>query len=231
MKIGFSRWILAVFFAIAASGCGNNDNDLPERDGRTYLRLFNGVSDADGVDLILDGERLYNRLPYLSDTGYFRTDSEDRELTVVVTGTFTPLFSSTTTLNDNSDQTLLVFGTSDDPRGIIVNDDNEQPGGDVSKLRIIDLAQAVRSIDVYIVAVGRSIDNVAPTVSSLSSGAISPYIVSDDGTYDVIVTPRGEKSPLASKRHVFAGDAVSSIVVADTPDGDGAVSILVLRDR
>jgi hypothetical protein len=109
MKNSVLRSVLVSLLAVVVSGCGDDNNDRPERDERTFLRFFNGVSDAAGVDFIIDGERLYDALPYLTDTGYFRTGSEDRELTVVVTGTFTPLYASTTTLNDNSDQTLLVL--------------------------------------------------------------------------------------------------------------------------
>jgi ribosomal protein S5 len=114
---------------------------------------------------------------------------------------------------------------------VIVNDENSAPGDDLAKLRIINIAEGVRSIDLYVVAEGISIDNVAPTASSLSSGAVSPYIVSNSGRYDVVATERGSKNPIALRRQTFAANEVSSIVVADVSGGDGAVNVIVLRDR
>ncbi len=213
--------------ALILTGCSNGGNDQT-----TNFRFFNAVPDVDSVDFAVDFEPYFTGTGYLEGSGYFDIDSGQHSIQATVTNSFTALADSRTTLSDEQDYTLLVFGLSTDSSSLLLRDDNDPAGDGFSKLRLINAAQASRNVDVYILAPTADINSAAPTDESLTYRQVTRYLASQSGPYVVTVTPRNSKEILAQTSvQNFESNGVYSVIVADSSGGTIPPRIVVLKDR
>lgn len=220
------------FISMGLLGCGGGDGEERQEDNETYVRLINAVTDIRSVTLYVNSEVYYESVGYLQSPGYFRVDTDDLELRVTESGSFAALYDSETSLVDDSDQTLFVFGTGDQPRSLVVQDDNEGPGDRVAKVRLVNLSTTTRTLDVYLTTPGRPINSAVPTGDNLGFGAVSDYFISDSGSYTMTITDSKSTSPLSRRASLtFEENSVYTIVIADTFPGGLPLRAIVLKDR
>ena len=211
-------------------GCGDDG----ESDDKTSLRFINTVTDLPGVDLLVDFEVYFDNVRYLQNSGYFEMNTDPHVFQVTPSNSLTPIDQVTTTLSDSADYTYLVYGSSVKADAMLLKDDNDPPGDDAFRVRIIDVALPTRSLDVYIVIDPRSITSTAPTGDNLRYKSTTSYLSGQSGTYSVIVTDSRSGEVLGTARaQNFDSKGVYTVLIADPQIATRSdrVNVVVLTDR
>lgn len=223
--------LLLISLLLSLVSC-NEDGNISDPDRRTYLRFLNAVTDVESVDLLIESDTQYSDIRYLESTGYFRTSVRNDNVTVTVSDTFTPLYNSGLGLSDSADQSFIVYGTSAEPRALVLRDDNSRPGEDVSKIRVVNVSNASGNVDVYILENRNLFSTAAPSNDTTGFGSVSRYFASNKGSYEITVTRRDSKEILARvSNQDFQGDAVYTVLIADSQFGRLPPKIIVLKDK
>lgn len=218
------KYILCLLL-LSVSACGTSGNE----DDKTNFRVINLVSDSSGFDVLLDEKTYIEDLSYGETLGYSDEHTGSHDVLVNENNGFVELVDSSVSLADKKDTTLIVFGTRADPDFKVLRDKNDQPDGDVTKIRFIHTANQTRSVDLYVVAPGTSIDSLSPTIDGLNYKSDSDYVFSEQGVYQVIITDRKSKTPLfTSSSQNFTSKGIYSIFLTDGLDGP---SISIIQDR
>jgi hypothetical protein len=223
---------LSLIVSVAFSACGNDAGNDRERDRETFVRIFNGVTDIPGVDVAVDDELYFSDVGYLESSGYFRIRTTGKQLQVTVTNSFTPIYQRDGAFDDESDNSLFVYGDADEERALLTKDENQSPGEDFSKVRVVNLSKANRrSLDVYIVSSDSTTLPSAPAAEGLGTGAASRYVTSSNGQYDIVVTSTNATERLVSlSRQTFDSKGVYTVVVADSVGGELPLRVVLLKD-
>ncbi len=216
-----------ILLMLGLSGCGSGRQNA---DRRTNLRVINGNAQITAIDVLLDGRSFLESMGYLESTGYVNVRSGQREIRALVSGTLTTIGGTSFNLSDGNDQTLLVFGTAENPRSNLLRDDTDgAPKGSV-KFQVIRVAEAAPRADVYILDSGKSVESVGPTVRSIGLGINGGYFEGLPGTYTVWVTVANSKEVLAVERDlVFEERGLYTILIADAPGGGEPITIVQLK--
>lgn len=212
---------------LSVTGCSNGEHDQT-----TNLRVINAVPDVASVDFSLDFKSFFDGVGYLESSGYTDIDDGQHILQATVTDGFTPLAESTTTFSDSIDYTLLVFGLSTNPSSLLLRDDNDPAGSEAAKIRLINVAQASRNVDVYVLKPNIDLLTAAPTEETLTYRQRTSYVASSSGQYVVTITPKNSKDILAQSPVTdFRGEGVYTILITDAPGGTTPPGIVILTDR
>ncbi len=219
--------VFLVLLLIGISGCGSGRQN---RDRRTNLRVINGNAQISAIDVLVDGRSFVEKMGYLESTGYVNVRSGQREIRALVSGTLTTIGSTSFNLSDGNDQTLLVFGTAENPRSTLLRDDTDgAPKGSV-KFQVIRVAEAAPRADVYVLDSGTSVESVGPTVRNIGLGINGGYFEGLPGTYTIWVTIANSKEVLSVERDlVFEDRGFYTILIADAPGGGEPITILRLK--
>lgn len=221
----------AILAVVAASflGCGSGPQ---QRDLKTNLRIINGFSELDAIDVLIDGRPSFEGMGYLESTGYFTIKSGTREIRALAPQTLTTLAESRASLRDNQDQTYLVYGTRANPRGVLLQDrTDESPRGTVT-FRAIRTAQAINSADLYVLGPDQFLDENGPTIRSVGLGSSSTYFRGLPGEYTIWVTESNKRDVIAvSRQVVFKERGVYTLLIADALGGGEPISVIQLIDR
>ncbi|MFM1848705.1 MAG: hypothetical protein RL417_2179 [Pseudomonadota bacterium] len=221
------RPLIVVLAVLALLGCGGGGED----DGKTNLRFVNAVSGVDAVDLVVDLEIFFEDVQYLESSGYFSFDTEPHIFQITPSNSLTPIDETKTSLSDDVDFTYLAYGSAADAEAMLLKDDNSSPSGDVFKVRTINVAPSLRSLDVFIVTDPEDVGSVAPTEDGLAYKETPEYRVGGAGTYFVVVAD-GKTGRLiqTSAGQSFEGGGVYTIILSDDPFESEPLSITILRD-
>lgn len=224
--------LLILSCALIAVGCGQNSRNDGRRDRETYVRVYNSVTDLDSIDIAVGGSLYFSGIGYLEQTGYFKVDTVDESLEVTSSDSFITLYEREGGFDDRSDQSLFVYGKADDRRALFVKDDNETPGSNLSKLRIINLSTANRrGIDVYVALSDTSTRPASPSAESLGTGVASRYLTSSSGQYDIVITSIDSDTPLTTlSKQLLDSKKVYTLVISDSPGGELPLRVALLED-
>jgi hypothetical protein len=219
-----------IFFVSLLPGCGS-DSRTGRNDGDTNFRFINAVTDANGVDLFLDEKEYQLNVGFLESTGYSDEKSGVHTLQVLTSGTANILVDTLTSFADAADQTLLSFGTKNDPEFLLLRDNNEPSSEQTAKIRVIHTSSLNRRVDAYILTSGTSITNERPALSRFNYRRVSTYIALPAGLYDVTVTGFDNKNVLTSSNSIqLDGESVYTIIVTDSFGPNQPARIVVYRD-
>jgi len=209
------RLLLFLIIPCIVIACGQHSRD-GRVDRETNIRVINAIPDVPALDFYLDNKLYLSEVRYLENSGYSKEDTGGLGFQANISGTGTRLVDTSVGFSDNRDSTLLVFGRANDPSFLALRDDNDPASSDVGKIRIINAAFDYRRVDIYIVEGNQSIANLAPANDGIAYRDVSRYALLTDGTYSIIATTRGSKTPIATLSNVnIKGEGVYSLIIAD----------------
>lgn len=206
--------LMSLCVAFLSTGCSSGN--------KTRLRLLNAATFEASIDMLVDGKNVASA-GYGSATGYVSVTSGSRHLQIETSGTTNILFDETITITSGTDSTILVTnsGTTE------LSDNNATPvSGDVS-IRAINASPTIGTADVYIVAPNTDISTVDPTASGVGFSSTASYDTVAAGSYQVIFTQAGSKSPVISSSPLsFSAGQVRSVVGLDGQNGGFTTAVL-----
>jgi len=221
---------LLILCAVGFSACSSDG----EEDQKTNLRFINAVSDIPSVDLLIDFDPFFENVRYLENSGYFEIDTNPHIFQVTPSNSLTPIDETKTVLDDGTDYTYLAYGSSLNAGALLLKDDNESPGEGAFKVRVTDVAQTTRSLNLYIVEDPRTISSLSPTAANLRFRTTTQYRAGLSGTYSVIVTDSKTGDVVGSSpAYTFSSEGVYTIIVADprSQSQTTRVNVVVIPDH
>jgi len=193
--------------SVSLPACGTKHSQI------RFVHVCPDVQNSNGtpanVDVLFDGGRFATNLALLSYTNYQTVKSGDQGIEVRYTGTTTDLVDApNVNFFGHAQYTIFFTGLTQPPSGSAnqtinpVNDDNTAPSSGNIKLRFFHGSPCAgdpqclnpESFDIYVVAPGTDISNIAPSVASLAYQQVTNYVSTAAGSYEIILTPSGSKT-------------------------------------
>jgi Domain of unknown function (DUF4397) len=216
--LGVPLFLLALLFTLP--GCGSS--------GTTQLRLAQTSPSQGNVDLLVDGTD-EGTVDYGGASSYFSISGGTRHIQVEPTGTASPFIDEEINFNSGTNSTIFVVGVTPNVTTLTLTDQNTTPNTGDFAVRIVNVAPAMGSADVYIVPTGTNISGVSATISSLVNQAASNYISLTAGNYQIYFTIPGSKFSLTTPISTsFTAGQVRTVAVFDATGG--GYSTLTLAD-
>lgn len=202
------------------------------------VRVVHASPDAPAVDVLVDGQRAIDRLPYTEYTDYVTLPAGQHTFQVRVAGTETVVTETTATLTAGLDVTVIAAGfvTPGKPnpfRLVVLVDNNTAPADGRAHVRVVHAAPSAPNVDVYFGAPFLSVATREPVLSDVPFAAASGYVpVPSLQQYMARVTPAGTKTiAIDSSRLLLGEKLITTFIAVDSPGGGAPFHILSLLDR
>lgn len=223
------RSALALVAATALFAC-DDDPVSPETSGR--IRVLHAVADMATMDVLLNSTTYKNDLAFKSGDGYKEVATGANTVRLRVPDATTDLHTANVTVADGAHYTVLALGTQAAPQSVVLTDNNAAPAAGKVKLRFVHGAAALGAVDVYVLDDAEDLEEATPVKANLAAKASSDYIVRDAGTYVVIFTTAGAKTPVLTINSVqVAAGKISTIVAVEKAGGGQPLESIVQADN
>ena len=210
--------------ALLASGCRTGSQD----DGAASVRLINAVPDAGGLDVSVDGKRVWSREQFRSSTGYKNVSAGTYPVQIDADGPGTTLLTKSLVLGKKQKYTLLALGQATrggvPARVQVLPEDAEAalPPGKAS-VRLINAAPGIISADLVV--------NTIVGLKSVGYGRRSVPLVLAGGHYMVQLAVPGTAQMLsdAVPLDLAAGQAYTLIAMGQA--SNQSLSLEIYPDK
>jgi len=181
---------------------------------------MNAVPDQASLNVLVDNTSVSSDLAYGTSTGYQSIKSGSHQVAIEPAGAGNTLLQQSISFASGSDTTVIASNFSSNIANLVLVDDNSAPTSGDFKIRIVNAAPGLGPADVYIVAPATDLNTVSPTVSNLAFGAAAGYQSLTAGSYEVVLTPVGEKfAAVDTGSLAFAAGQVRTFVGLNSPSG------------
>lgn len=211
---------------LAACGGGGSDDDS----GNAQIRLVNASSAYSTLDLTVSDSSAATGVAYGGVSAYASAKAGE-SITTLVKNAGSTISSLYPTLTKGSHYSVIAYGWSGNMKSTILQEEEEAPAENYSKLLVLNLAADAGTLDIYLTQNTDSLDNASPTISAIAGGGSSGYTSITSGTYRVRVTGAGKKSDLRLDipSITLSSKQVGSLVITPTPGGVLVNSILMTQ--
>jgi hypothetical protein len=210
---------------LAACGGGGSDDDS----GKAQLRLVNASNAYSTLDLKVDDESTASGIAYGKASDYASVEADS--ITALVQAGGSTVTSLYPTLTGGDHYSLITYGWSGNMKSTILQEEEDAPDANYSKLLVLNLAPDAGTLDVYLTQNTDSLDNASPNMSGIAGGSSSGYTSVTSGTYRVRITGTGKNSDLRLDIPSITLDSkqVATLVITPTQGGVLVNSILVVQ--
>jgi hypothetical protein len=161
------------------------------------LRIANLIPDAGGpLNVTLDGNTFVSGVNFEGLTQYQQINSGTRAIQVSVAGGASNIISTTLSFTGTLNYTLVTYGPVAEPTSLLVADSTISiidPGAGNFNFRVINAANGVAAVDVYVTPPGANLAAAAPTLAGVALGSASGFVTLPAGNVEVRVTAAGTK--------------------------------------
>jgi hypothetical protein len=227
---GFMRPLLSSVLlgslALGLVACGGSDSD------ESRVRVFHASPDAPNVDVLIDGGRVLENVPYPVASDFIGIDAGDRRVQVNVAGTDTSAIDTHAVFEKNTDYVVVAANKVAEISPLVFTADRTPPERGSARIRVLHSAPSAPAVDVYVTEPDAGIADATPTLSRVPFKAISDYLTVPAATYDVFVTIAGTKNiAIQAKSLVVADQLVATVAALDAKGGGSPFSLQVLDER
>jgi hypothetical protein len=158
------------------------------------LRIANLIPDASGpLNVTLDGNTFVSGVNFEGLTQYQQINSGTRAIQVSVAGGANNIISTTLSFTGTLNYTLVAYGPVAEPTSLLIADSTIDPGAGNFNFRVINAANGVAAVDVYVTPPGANLDAAAPSLAGVTLGSASGFVTLPAGNVEVRVTATGTK--------------------------------------
>lgn len=156
---------------------------------------MNAVPDESNLEVLVNSTSVANNVAYGTSTGYQTVKSGSQQVVIEPSGSSTALLTQSISFSSGTDTTVIASNFSSNIDALVLADDNSAPASGDFKLRIVNSAPGLGPADVYIVTPATDLNTVSPTLTNLGFNSTSGYQSLTAGSYEVVLTPVGQKFP------------------------------------
>ena len=220
------RWIfgLGVLAALSVSGCRYGAHHADSTDA--YVRLINAVPDAGGLDVSVDGRRVWKRSEFRSSTGYQAISSGTYPVEIDAAGLGTTLLTKPLSFEKQQNYTLLALGpagSSGTRVQVLPEEKAAQVAPGKASIRLINAAPGTRALDLVI--------NTIVGVKSVAYGRRSVPLTLSSGHYDLQLAAAGTPEMLNGPVNLDLEPGKSYTLIAMGRTGNQSLSLEVYPDK
>lgn len=198
------RRLLPLFvtaIAVLLSACGKNDNSTPN----ASLRIFHAIPDSTAVSItysnsnstVTNGQaattNLISGVAYQTLSAYSDIPAGTETINVLDSSGGSEL-QSNYNLGGANQYTLVVAGRAGAAGGVLLQDNTTAPASGNFSLRVVNVGSI--AFDVYLLGPGQTVNNSAPILTSVGVSGNSNFAPYLKGTYDIVLTAAGLKTPI-----------------------------------
>ncbi len=188
--------------------------------GNALIRFVHAIPGASPVDVYTDGQLTGSGLAFGSATTYATIPAGDRQLTVTVAGSTTPIWQQTVSAANGSALTL-VAATASSPNFLVYQDDLNTVGLGKARLTAIHAISGGPTVDLLL-SDGR------PVIPGLEFGKQAGTLDVPTFAYDLAVVPAGQgvdQALLSANSVALVTGTSYMLVVYGTPDAPQALAL------
>ena len=207
------------FCLVLIAGCGGG--------GQTRFRMMNAVPDETNLELLVNGTSVANNVAYGTSNGYQKVKSGSQQVVIEPSGSTSALLTQSVTFTSGTDTTVIASNFSSSIQALVLADDNTAPASGDFKIRIVNSAPGLGPADVYIVTPATDLNTVSPTLSNLGFDSASGYQSLTAGSYEIVLTPAGQKFPAIDTGSLsFSSGQVRTFVGLNSQSGGFSYAML-----
>ena len=221
MKLFQLLGFLSVLLTLAAAGCKSASTIV----ANAQFRVMNASVEQPSLNFLLTTTTLATALAYPTATAYSSEAPGPYTVHVEPAGTTTTLINQGVVLQSGTSYTFIAAEAgfaSPALTPIFLTDDNSAPTSGQMKLRVVNAVPDpdVGNFDVYVVAPGKSLQNINPTFTNLAFQSASSYQSLVPGNYELYFTPTNQKKILIDSGVLaFAAGQIRTVVALDSTGG------------
>ena len=215
---------LSMLAALCVSGCRYGSHNAEGTSA--YVRLINAVPDAGGLDVSVDGRRVWKRSAFRSSTGYQAISPGTYPVEIDAAGPGTTLLTKSLSLEKQQDYTLLALGPSQSSETRVQVLPDEKPAhlapGKAS-VRLINAAPGTHALDLVV--------NTIVGVKSVAYGRRSGPLTLSSGRYDLQLAAADTPEMLVGPVSLTLEPGKSYTLIAMGRTANQSLSLEVYPDR
>ncbi|HEX2011239.1 MAG TPA: DUF4397 domain-containing protein [Roseateles sp.] len=228
--MGFKRlaacFMVSGLSLLAACGGGGSGSD----DGKAQIRLVNASSAySAGLELKVDDASVASAIAYGTASSYSSVTAGS--VTSLVQSGGSTISSLYPTLTEGNHYSLITYGWSGNMKSTILQEEEDAPAENYSKLLVLNLAPDAGTLDVYLTQNIDDLANATPSISGVQGSSSSGYNTVASGTYRVRLTGTGKAIDLRLDipSVTLTSKQVATLVITPTQGGVLVGSILVTQ--
>jgi hypothetical protein len=224
------RTVLALCAIVGiVTGCGGSGSDVGTELGisRPQARFINALTFGPNVDYYLNSKPIAAGVPYKGVTRYQDIDARGHTVHYTLTGVTTPIASQSFTAARGHHYTSIAVPGANSLIAVIDDPFNKRLLSDKARVRAFNASLNATNVDIYIVPTNTKLETspVSATLTGAAYQSASPPSGQDSaylngGTYDVIVTIAGTRTPIFQAP--IALDNNADWLIVTIPSGDPA---------
>ena len=215
---------LGVLAALTVAGCRQRS---PEPEGAAFVRLINAVPDSGGLDVSVDGRRVWKRSEFRSSTGYQAVASGTYPVKMDADGPGTTLLTQSLAFEKGHTYTLLALGQAEGeiaPQAQVLADEKPEHLDDgKASVRLINASPGAPPVDLVV--------NMIVGVKEVGYGRRSTPLALAGGAYDLQLAAAGTEEILAGPVHLTLTPGKSYTLIAMGRAGNQSLSLEAYPDR
>jgi hypothetical protein len=220
--------IVAVVLALLQAACGGQ-GDSSKVNGN--IRFVHVSTETDPVNISYDSTTVVSSLGYHGASTYQALDYGSHEIKVQSAASGAVYSDAQMTVVPAAFYTYLLYGGGSSMVTLVLADAVSDAASGKFNLRAVNVATGIGSVDIYLLSVGSTIDQVAPTFSGVTYGGTAAFTQFATGDYDLVVARAGSKDVIYEMgKQTMAANAKVTLLVYATGSGKLANGALLYND-
>uniref|UniRef100_A0A7V4XQJ8 DUF4397 domain-containing protein n=1 Tax=Acidobacterium capsulatum TaxID=33075 RepID=A0A7V4XQJ8_9BACT len=231
MTLRKSRYLVAVLALAATVGVLSGCQSVAGSQAVSLVRVIDASYNAPAVDVYVGQTQIAGNIAAPLITNYAILSPGVQTTKIDSTGTTKVL---ATVNGDYLASTQHSLYLSDSGTGFTATLLTDQviaaPAGDFD-VRFLQNANAVGSVDIYLVPDGSKFAAATPIVANLAPGQVTSYIPVAVGSYQLVIAPAGStKASYTGSAVVYTSGQVRTLLITDQPNVDQQPINVVVGD-
>jgi hypothetical protein len=208
--------------------------ELLDRNAPSRLRVIHASPDAPPVDVIVNdnfGQPLVPNLAFPNATPFVAVPPATYNVKVTPAGNPGVIaINANLTLARGAEYSVFAVGRLAAIEPLVLVDDRRRVATQ-AKVRILHASPTAGAVDLFVLAPGASLANATPAFSNVAFKANTGYVSLAAGSYDVVVTPTGTRTPAIGPARITVGNGgVYTLAARDAAGGGAPLGVILLDD-
>jgi hypothetical protein len=208
--------------------------ELLDRNAPGRLRVIHASPDAPAVDVVANdnfAQPLVANLAFANATPFVPVPPASYNVKVTPAGNRGLIaINASLTVERGAEYSVFAVGRLAAIEPLVLVDDRRRVATQ-AKVRILHAAPAAGAVDLFVLAPGASLATAAPAFTNVAFKANTGYVSLAAGSYDVVVTPTGTRTPaIGPARITVANGGVYTLAARDAVGGGAPLGVILLDD-